>query len=256
MDEKHLMKEVVLNAKLKDLNPMFFGYILQKKGFSRSQIKNFTFIHYIEEGSGFFEIRNQKYNISPGDMFIMPNGIPCRYYVEEDWKAKYVAFDGELSHDFSTLPPVLKTSGEIFDEIIAAASYEGRKDILVSSILMRWYLELFPKKEPVTNDIIMRTKEYIDENYMNHIKVEDIAKMLNINRSYLSRIFKEKIGMTIREYLISVRLKEAKHLLNDGKNVTEAAFICGFSGQSHFSKTFKKYYACAPKAQKNVNSDI
>ncbi len=255
--EKHLIKEVILNAKLKDLNPVFFGYVIE---FSGKRIGPCTWnsvtARYVEEGRAIFEIGNQVYEVLPGDVFIDPIGVTTTIHVKEDLKIKYIGFDGDLSRDFLTLPPVFKSSGKIFDEIVSAASYKGRMDVLISSILMRWYTELFPKSEPITNDNILRAKEYIDENYMYPIKVSEIAKMLNMNRSYFSRIFKEKIGQTVQDYLITVRLKEARHLLNKGKNVTEAAFLCGFSGQSHFSKTYRKYYPDLPKNQKNLKIDV
>ncbi len=173
------------------------------------------------------------------------------YVITEESECIYVGFDGEVSRDFALLPSAIPSSPDIFLEILSAADYEGRRDLFVASILVRWYLELFPNKKEDSKDYITEVKEFIDENYMLPIKVEDIAARFNMNRSYLSRVFKEKVGMTMKAYIISVRLKEAKHMLNYGKNVTEAASLCGFGSQSHFSKTFKKFYSDVPKVQKN-----
>ena len=58
--------------------------------------------------------------------------------------------------------------------------------------------------------------------------------------------------MKIKEYIISVRLREAKHMLNYGKNVTEAAMLCVFGSQSHFSKTFKKITGYTPSTYRKM----
>ena len=251
-DECCIVDEYVLNAKLKDINPMFFSHIKHFSGTNDGPVKrNFTMIRYFLSGSGYFVISGQRYPIEPGNAYIVPQGVLFEYYITEEAESIYVAFDGEVSRDFALLDSVIPASPDIFNEILAAADYEGRKDLLVASILMRWYLELCPNKTEVSKDYITEVKEYIDENYMRPIKVEDIAAKFNMNRSYLSRTFKKKVGMSMKEYIISVRLKEAKQMLNYGKNVTEAAYLCGFGSQSHFSSAFKQFYSEVPKVSKN-----
>ena len=251
-DEYVVAEEYVLNAKLKDINPMFFGHARYFPGKKNGPEKrNFIMVRYFLSGGGYFEIAGKKYPIEAGKAYIAPSGIPVSFYITEESEDIYVGFDGEVSRDFALLDCAVPSSPDIFREILAAADYEGRKDFLVASILIRWYLELFPTKKEASKDYITEVKEFIDENYMLPIKVEDIAAKFNMNRSYLSRVFKEKVGMTMKEYIISVRLREAKRMMNYGKNVTEAATLCGFGSQSHFSKTFKKFYSYVPKVQKN-----
>ena len=251
-DEYAIMEEYVLNAKLNDINPMFFGHALYFPGKKNGPTKrNFTMIRYFIKGAGYFDIAGKRYPIEAGKAYIAPHGVMVEFYITDESEIMYVGFDGELSRDFSLLDPVIHSAENVFLEILSAVEYGGRKDVFVASVLMKWYLALFPDKTEASKDYITAVKEFIDKNYMLPIRVEDIAERFNMNRSYLSRVFKEKIGMTIKEYIISVRLREAKHMLNYGKNVTEAAMLCGFGSQSHFSKTFKKFYSDVPKVQKN-----
>ena len=100
---------------------------------------------------------------------------------------------------------------------------------------------------------LTRMLNYIDNNFMNPISVEAIAREHNMDRTYLSKLFKKKYGKSLKEYIIYTRLKEARLLLTNGKNVTEAALFCGFNSPAHFSRIYKKYYMDPPVAHKESN---
>ena len=74
-----------------------------------------------------------------------------------------------------------------------------------------------------------------------------LAKILGIESSYFSRLFKSKIGMTPMEYLTRVRIEKAEQLLKfppySVKNVAKAV---GFSDPLYFSKMFKKHTGMNP----------
>ena len=96
------------------------------------------------------------------------------------------------------------------------------------------------------NDYPKKVKGYIDSNYMNHLSIETIAKSLNLNRKYLSRIFKEKYNITMQQYIVKKRMIEAKKLLTAGYRVEETAYMVGYSDNFVFSKAFKKYHGKSP----------
>ena len=85
------------------------------------------------------------------------------------------------------------------------------------------------------------------------LRVEDIAKDLNLDRHYLARIFKEKTGKTISEYIISVRMDEAKNYLKQDFSVEETARLCGYEDVSNFSKLFKREVGISPAYWKDQN---
>ena len=95
---------------------------------------------------------------------------------------------------------------------------------------------------------------------MQPLRVEQIAEEMNLDRRYLSRLFKEKTGQTVQEYLISVRMEEAKRRLEQGFSVEETAQLCGYEDALYFSRVFKKHFGCAPTAYtknyKNRNQDM
>lgn len=95
--------------------------------------------------------------------------------------------------------------------------------------------------------LIREVINQINDNYFNKITLKQISDDQNVTENYLCRLFSEKTGYRFCEYLNSLRVKKAKELLIEGsKSLDYISDICGFSSQSHFSVTFKKYYNISP----------
>ena len=74
-----------------------------------------------------------------------------------------------------------------------------------------------------------------------------IADELSLDRRYLVRLFKEKTGMGIQEYIIQVRMEHARTLLQSGFSVNTTASMVGYHDSFNFSKMFKKTTGTSPK---------
>ena len=85
---------------------------------------------------------------------------------------------------------------------------------------------------------------------MENVSIEEISKLLGLNRKYLSRIFKDAYGVTMQEYLIDRRLSEASKLLKTGCSVEETAYLVGYNDPFGFSKAYKKRYGNSPSSEK------
>lgn len=113
-------------------------------------------------------------------------------------------------------------------------------------------LELAYRKEENTEESESLTKRmirYIKKNYSTDLKVEDICRSFGCSRSYFSHTFKKETGKGFREYLIDVRLENARRLLAlSHLNVTEIAFAVGFLDSNYFSNLFKKRHGITPLA--------
>ena len=88
---------------------------------------------------------------------------------------------------------------------------------------------------------------YIQRHMSEPITTEKIAKELFLNRSYLSRKFKEKTGETLTDFILKEKTEEAKRLLRySDKPLTAISSYLGFSSASHFSRVFKAYVGSTP----------
>ncbi|MDO5422947.1 MAG: response regulator [Eubacteriales bacterium] len=105
--------------------------------------------------------------------------------------------------------------------------------------------ELIP--EPLSNNLILRVKEYIDQNIEGDLNRETIAGQVFLNASYLSRLFRKETGEKLSDYIVRVRMEHAKELLaQTGEKVTFIAQRLGYSNDSYFIKTFRSSVGMTP----------
>ncbi len=97
----------------------------------------------------------------------------------------------------------------------------------------------------ISNDLLYYIYKYIDSD----INIDELAKMHNLSREHLHRVFKEQIGVNLYEMIQSIRIKKASNLLitNPHSSITEIAKMCGYSSHSSFIRVFKSYFGQTPK---------
>jgi two-component system response regulator YesN len=140
--------------------------------------------------------------------------------------------------------------------------FTGRTDYLPTvsgaeknSDLKTWYLEkmdtacknVVVKKEEHTNQIIAKSKEYINENYGKDISLDELSRKLDVSPYYFSKLFKEETGENFIEYLNTTRIEQAKNRLrNPEMSMKEIGYEVGYSDPNYFSRIFKKYVGVTP----------
>ena len=88
---------------------------------------------------------------------------------------------------------------------------------------------------------------YISENYKSILNISDIANEFYITKYHLCRIFKESTGLTITQYINSLKIHQASELLRKtDSSITEIGFACGFNSTMYFCKTFKEIVNMTP----------
>ena len=94
---------------------------------------------------------------------------------------------------------------------------------------------------------IKATVEYIHGHYSEGLTVEQLAKASCMSVSQFIRAFKQYAGTTPHDYLLSFRLRQAKHFLTlTGDSIDSIADRCGFSSSSHFTRAFRKAHNMTP----------
>ena len=97
-------------------------------------------------------------------------------------------------------------------------------------------------------DVVYKAVEYIKDNYRRKITVDELAALTYVNKSYLGTIFKKETGSTIPQYINEVRVEKSKLLLlEENLSIVEIASLCGFEGQSYFTKVFREIVGMTPK---------
>ena len=94
---------------------------------------------------------------------------------------------------------------------------------------------------------LMPALAYIEEHFREKVTSTNVAKACNMDSFQFSRAFRSACGITFKEYLLRVRIKEACRLLEKpGISITDVAYLSGFNDPSYFSKTFKRYAGVSP----------
>jgi AraC-like DNA-binding protein len=95
--------------------------------------------------------------------------------------------------------------------------------------------------------IIIRAKQFIQENQGEALSLGQVAKAVNTSAFYFCKLFKKSVGMNFTEYVCRVRIESAKNLLlNPNLRVSEIAYQVGFQSLTHFNRVFKKLSGDSP----------
>lgn len=103
---------------------------------------------------------------------------------------------------------------------------------------------------------IEKAKNYMDQNFKEHISLEDIAGIVGLSSPYLSSLFKKETGTTIMSYVDMLRLKYAKELLiMTSLSIKEISAMTGYDNQNYFSRVFRKHEKTSAKEYRRLNKN-
>ena len=98
-----------------------------------------------------------------------------------------------------------------------------------------------------SNLAIYNTIRFVERNFLEIESVKDVAKALSYSEYYLSHLFKEKVGISIKSYILNEKIKLAKKLLAEPeRTVGEISEMLGYETSHAFSQTFKKKVGISP----------
>lgn len=107
-------------------------------------------------------------------------------------------------------------------------------------------------KESIADQV----KFYLDINYTEKIKLQNVAKTFGIHPNYLTRIFQKKFGVSPKQYLMNRKFKKACGLLTfTDLPISMISSSLGFEDQFAFSKLFKKQYQQSPSEYRKMHTD-
>ncbi|MNT12383.1 HTH-type transcriptional activator Btr [compost metagenome] len=103
------------------------------------------------------------------------------------------------------------------------------------------------KRSQLASWQLRRTVEYIEENSVRNIRLEELASLAGLSQSHFSHAFKASTGVAPHQWQTNARIERAKHLLlRNEASLTEIAAEIGFSDQAHFTRVFRKAVGTTP----------
>ncbi len=95
-------------------------------------------------------------------------------------------------------------------------------------------------------NLIQKTIDYVDNNILEAITVESLAKIAGFSTDHFYKLFKSAVGIPIMEYVTRRRLQFALFELSEGKKIIDIAVKYGFDTHAGFTKAFKKNFGYPP----------
>lgn len=109
------------------------------------------------------------------------------------------------------------------------------------------------KAEPAS---IKTMKQFIQEHYSENLNLDTIAGSAFLSASYASRLFKKVLNISVMDYLLKIRIDEAKKMLKENElQIEEIAARAGYSDSSYFTKVFRKAEGVTPSQYRQAHKN-
>ena len=230
---------------------------------------NFIEMVYVKKGIAYNNVDGKNIPIKQGDLIVMAKKEIVHFIKPKDPDnfeiinilIPYSLFDV----DVSKIKPSIVFSNNTIDtlsqtiETIANEQAEqkpGYNNIINSySLILLQSISRFctslvdygKKKKGQKTNFVELAKRYIDDNFRKPINIDDISFACGCSKSYLQELFKKHSYKSMKQYLISVRIVEATHLLlKSTKTIEEVSEACGFCDTKYFYKLFSEEYKMTP----------
>ena len=233
----------------------------------RKHCHNHFEIYFITKGNCCYFIENKVYHLIPGDIILIPEGIMHNTeYQNTIYTRKLISCSEYFIPECikSLLPSLLYLYRnpeiiESVEQIFSKVEEEyANKDSLSEDIfkcytqmlfflLVRHHNQYIPQQEE--KHYIDDAIHYLQNNYTQQISLQDVSGRYFVSPEHFSRVFKQKTGFNVSEYLNILRLQKAENLLKQltAAPITEIAEDCGFNDSNYFCVKFKKLYGMPPK---------
>lgn len=242
-------------------------------------------IYYLLDGTSKMFLEDSIYILNKGDMVFIPiNAIHKTSYVNDKTHERIaITFGDKAVPDFNgkgfeksfkeifTYPSVIKitrSSREYINALLERMLSEYNSpdkfsELNLKNIFQELVIFLIRYKNYKTDEydqninssdtLMQKAARFIRANYMNDLTLEDVAGYVNVSPTYFSKKFKLSTGFGYKEYLVSIRIQAASHMLLDtDKSITRIAMDCGWNDSNYFGDVFKKAKGISPlKYRKN-----
>lgn len=240
---------------------------------------NYTEVLFCRTSAGVeYLIGSNRYRLQRGDIVYVPPGVSHRPILPEKMTVPYERDVLWISQEFlSTMTDLfpedmaarreesipIRTAGtrwEFLEELFRAGVLEEEakgpgwemsvmgNTLMILAHMTRAHMEqsagTMKAEKP---ELLDRITAYIEQNFAQHITVEDLAKQFYVSNSTISHLFKQRMGVSLYRYITQRRLIAAKSLIAQKVAMEEIAHRVGFVDYSTFYRAFKQEYGISPR---------
>ncbi len=226
------------------------------------------------EGDTSYVVEGKTYSLAPGDAMLIRKhqlhrayhnssaeykriviNITPEFFIENHCSEYENVFINEALELDNKIPAELVKQSGLYDTLMRLSCYTDSFlklpcPIYVSSLMEILYLlstlTEFSKAE-TPDSHFSKIVAYINSHYDEEITLEYLSDTFFLSRYHLCRLFKQKTGMTIHQYINKKRFNKIADLVKDGMSITEAALAAGYDSYSAFYRVYVKEYGVNPR---------
>lgn len=252
-----------------DLCLTTFGHSVTHPGHTYGPaVRSYYLIHFILKGQGEFTVNQHTYHLHAGQGFLIEPDYQTIYKSDEQepWTYVWAAFNGKRAEStvnslgLSQSEPIFSCTeaqgrqlASYVQEMLANNSFSlagvyYRLGLLLQflSVIAEAQRELLPPMD--NNTYISHMTNFIRTHIEAPFTVQDLADYMNLNRSYVTTLFKKYLHTSPHSYIQNCRITKAQHLLESTTIPIEAiAFSCGYAKSDSFTRAFLRQTGLSPK---------
>ena len=217
----------------------------------KKQLVDFSELTVLLDGEMVYVVNGERMDLRAGDAVFLQSGDVRERYLTSN-RIDYVSFNfntqdrlnisNYLKNALTQEMRYLIAACDQLNKKIGADKYKSIGYVLESALML-----LQEKRESSYSELTERILEYLSANYSKKITLRSIADEMHFSEIYCDAVFKSEIGKPIIDYLIDVRLEEAKNLLvNSEYSVKDVSYVIGYADQNYFSRLFKQRVGYTP----------
>lgn len=256
-----------------ELSPAVIGYeVCNRYKPSITLNKTCFVLHFVVQGKGYLKHNDYTQSVGSGRCFVIHPGMNISYVpdYQNPWSYMWIEMGGEFVKkvfskiDFAANNYVLKIKqmdqiNQAFSHIFNESEMELNQSaelmrvnayiyIILSILIKEYCVEDAPAGVLKQESQIKKVRQYLDINYANpNVSIAKVAEHFYFNPAYLSRAFKNIVGISPKKYIIQLRMRRAVELLkNNSFSISQIANALGYENQFYFSKEFRDYYGTQP----------
>lgn len=252
-----------------DLYPIQYGEEQCENGHSFGPcIRSNYLLHYIYSGRGILKINSVEYQLYSGQMFLIsPHQLA--YYradYEEPWLYRWVEFNGSMSKHIlknaglSKSNPIFTDTADFTAAKALSKLIDAKEQPFSKTMQLLWefvdslYSGVSQNVQAFNTDYVNKAKLLVKNNIHKPITVNYISEQIGITRNYLSRLFQKREGISIQQYILSLKMNTAAmYLKNQSISITAAAQSVGYYDTHVFNKAFKRHFGTSPTVWRQKN---
>lgn len=206
-------------------------------------------IYIVTRGDGRLVTESDEYRLKVGSVFFTFKQVPFKIQNTGAIQYMYISFDGNRAEDlfahFGISPVNCVFEGHegliAFWENSITKAVEKNLDLISESVLYYTLGEMVPSQPNEEQQLISALLKFVDENFNdNSLNLSIIARHFGYNDKYISRVFKNGMGINFSSYLTNTRIQHAVFLMEQGvTSVKNIAFLSGYKDPLYFSNVFK-----------------